>query len=78
MHMTPANPIPRRRQAKKPQGFTRWAKMALAGQGLTVTSLAKQLGKSRGAVSLAINHPTVMPGLVEQIKHTLQGQEVQA
>lgn len=72
---TPANPPSRRKQAKKPKGFTLWAKNALLVQGLTVTDLARAIGKTRGSVSLAINHPSVLPSVVTLIKTTLSQKE---
>ncbi len=75
MNMAIAKPQPRRNQAKKPKGFTLWAKSALVRHGLSITELAGKLGKTRGSVSLAINHPSVLPGVVELIKKALSQEE---
>ena len=50
--------------------FTVSAKTALLRRGMTVTALAKKLGYSRNAVSLAINHP-ILPTVRRRIANEL-------
>jgi len=61
----------RRKQAKKPKGFTLWAKTALVREGMTVGDLASLIGKARSTVSTAIHHPSVLPEVVTLIKGVL-------
>lgn len=37
--------------------FQRSVRIALLDEGMTVSELARRVGKSRNAVSMAINHP---------------------
>lgn len=39
---------------------------------LSVASLARQIGKSRSAVSFAINHPTVVPAVRKKVLKKLE------
>lgn len=46
------------------------AKTQLLRQGKTVTELASELGLARNTVSIAINHPTMLPSVKQRIaKH---------
>jgi IS30 family transposase len=50
--------------------FRRWAKGELAAQGQTVTGIARHIGKSRNAVSRAINRGEFL-GVQKQIRKAL-------
>lgn len=57
---------------KNAQGdFTLAAKTALLRKGKTVTGLALELGLARNTVSIAINHPTMLPGVKVRIRSKL-------
>ncbi len=43
--------------------FTFRAKTALLREGLTITGLAREIGYARNTVSIAINHPSMLPGV---------------
>lgn len=47
------------------------AKSALISRGLTVTALAGDLGLARNTVSIAINHPTMLPTVKSRIRKHL-------
>lgn len=51
--------------------FTLAAKTALLGRRMTVTALAQSLGLARNTVSIAINHPTMLPGVKARIRSKL-------
>lgn len=53
------------------QEFTLLAKTALLQRGLTVTALAAAMGLARNTVSIAINHPTMLPRVKSRIRQTL-------
>lgn len=57
---------------KPAQGdFALQAKTALLMHGMTVTALASALGLARNTVSIAINHPTMLPGVKRRIRNHL-------
>ncbi|WP_397379688.1 hypothetical protein [Prosthecobacter sp.] len=59
-------------QTKHLQGnFTLWAKTRLLRKKLSVTKLASQLELARNTVSIAINHPTMMPAVQKRIREAL-------
>lgn len=47
-------------------------KTRLLERGLTVTDLAASLGRSRNAVSIAINHETMFPSIKKLIQEALK------
>lgn len=47
--------------------FAKAARKALIDRGLTVTQLARHLKLARNTVSIAINHPTMFPGVKARI-----------
>lgn len=47
-------------------------KKALIDQDLSISELARLLGKSRSAVSFAINHPTVVPNVRRKVLKQLK------
>lgn len=51
--------------------FALAAKTALLQQGLTVTALAHSLGFARNTVSIAINHPSMLPTVKARIRSHL-------
>lgn len=51
--------------------FTVWAKTRLLVQGRTVTELATSLNLARNTVSIAINHPTMLPTVQKRIREAL-------
>lgn len=51
--------------------FALAAKTALLRAGMTVTSLARSLGLARNTVSIAINHPTMLPRVKARIRKKL-------
>ncbi len=53
------------------QEFTLLVKTALLQRGLTVTALAASLSLARNTVSIAINHPTMLPRVKSRIRQTL-------
>ena len=65
--MATANTSPRHSQ----QDFALAAKTALLQRGLTVTALAAALGLARNTVSIAINHPTMLPRVKSRIRQRL-------
>lgn len=59
-------------QTEQPQAnFALMVKVSLLERGLTVTKLAKQLRFARNTVSLAINHPTMLPSVKKRIRKEL-------
>ena len=48
------------------------AKTALLQTGQTVTELATRIGKARNSVSIAINHPSMLPGVKSLIRSHLK------
>lgn len=61
--MTNANTINNSAQGD----FTLAAKTALLGRRMTITALAASLGFARNTVSIAINHPTMLPTVKSRI-----------
>lgn len=51
--------------------FALAAKTALLHRGMTVTALAEALGLARNTVSIAINHPTMLPRVKARIRSKL-------
>ncbi len=51
--------------------FTVRAKVRLVELGWSVTELARRVSRSRTAVSIAINHPTMFPRIQQLIKGEL-------
>ncbi|MBE7497108.1 MAG: hypothetical protein HS117_19375 [Verrucomicrobiaceae bacterium] len=51
--------------------FALAAKTALLRRGMTVTALAETLGLARNTVSIAINHPTMLPRVKARIRKKL-------
>jgi ABC-type molybdate transport system permease subunit len=47
-------------------------KKAMIDQDLSITQIAQIIGKSRSAVSFAINHPTVVPQVRRTVLKTLK------
>jgi hypothetical protein len=52
--------------------FAFQVKTALLRRKLTVTQLAKVLGYARNTVSIAVNHPSMMPGVKVSIRKHLR------
>ncbi len=52
--------------------FALAAKTALLRRGLTVTALAGLLGFARNTVSIAINHPSMLPTVKARIRSYLE------
>lgn len=52
--------------------FALRAKTRLLERGLTVTQLAGELGFARNTVSIAINHPSMLPTVKAAIRKHLQ------
>lgn len=52
--------------------FTLSVKVRLLELGWTVTQLAQELGYARNTVSMAINHPTLLRGVKQQIRRRLK------
>jgi hypothetical protein len=48
------------------------AKRRLLELGLSITQLAKDMGLARNTVSIAINHPTMLPGVKKRIRKHLR------
>lgn len=58
---------------RKPQlNFAIKAKTKLLERGLTVTQLAGELGFARNTVSIAINHPSMLPTVKAAITRHLE------
>jgi plasmid maintenance system antidote protein VapI len=53
------------------EDFALQAKTRLLEHGLTVTALAAQLGLARNTVSIAINHPSMLPSVKRRIRKAL-------
>jgi predicted transcriptional regulator len=66
--MTIANRVHKKTQAPS---FKTTVKKRLVDLELKVTHLAKTLGLSRGAVSLAINHESMLPKVKDRIRKEL-------
>jgi DNA-binding Xre family transcriptional regulator len=56
---------------KAQTNFAIQAKVKLLQRGWTVTELAKRVGRSRNAVSIALHHSTMFPLVRERIKEEL-------
>lgn len=67
MSISTANLKPRATQAD----FQLAAKTALLRKGQTITGLAGVLGLARNTVSIAINHPTMLPSVKRRIATAL-------
>lgn len=65
--MATANTVTKRAQGD----FALMAKTRLLELRLTVTSLASELGLARNTVSIAINHPTMLPTVKRRIANHL-------
>lgn len=52
--------------------FRKAAKRALVDRDLSVTALARKLGVSRNAVSIAIHHPTMFPRVRKAVAQELE------
>lgn len=65
--MATANTVTTRRQGD----FDLRVKTLLLECHLTVTALAKELGLARNTVSIAINHPTMLPTVKQRIRDHL-------
>lgn len=52
--------------------FKKAAKTALVAHEMSVTELARSLGLARNTVSIAINHPTMFPGVKRRISTLLK------
>ena len=66
--MATANTVNRRPQDQ----FALQAKTRLLQLGLTVTQLADDMGLARNTVSIAINHPTMLPTVKRRIRKQLR------
>ena len=53
------------------EDFALAAKTRLLHAGMTVTSLARSMGLARNTVSIAINHPSMLPGVKTRIRQHL-------
>lgn len=67
--MASASPVTKGLQ---PEKFRLAAKTRLLELDMNITQLASELGLARNTVSLAINHPTMLPGVKERICQHLQ------
>lgn len=68
MNIAPDTLTIRQSQAK----FALRAKTQLLKRGLSIKDLAVILGLARNTVSMAINHPTVLPTVKERIRTELK------
>ena len=57
--------------AKPQSNFKLAAKTALVQRDMSVVDLASAIGKARNSVSIAINHPTMLPGVKKLIRKHL-------
>lgn len=70
--MPSVNLQPRKSKPAFPEDFGLRVKTELLRRDTSVAQLARSLGRSRTAVSQAVNHPTRFPGIKKLIERALK------